>query len=579
MNFFKLINKNPVWFLFLFFFLVLFIKCVAFIYIAAFDSSGWDDWAEPLLIYQILMYIGVCGMISSFVFILRWRWLIVIGSVFLDVWLMGNLIYWRSYHDMLSVYSLEAAGNMSGYWSSIFVFLEWKDALFLLLTILLAAVIIYLPKTRCKLWTNIIYFLVCFFLSTLCVYPHAKSMKRITGFSHPLNSKYATDNWFPNIYYCEQYTPITYFLLHLRVLVSISNEIKPLINIEDIEPFLSKNDDMDHRENYNLLIVLFESMETWVVHSEINNQPIMPNLNKLLSSQHCLFADKVTDQTLYGKSMDGQQILNTGLLPVYRGVTTNRYWSNFYFSITNALQNYTKNSYIEHDGTCWNEFQTAMSYGYDTVAINMESDLFISKDVIKNMPKKPYVIQVVTGGSHSPFTNFNDSSLFVTPTDMPKDMANYIKSVNYTDHALGLLFDNISLDSTIVIVTGDHTIFYDDKREMFQQYCNKNNIDIPVEKAFVPLIIHSPDIKERALVADTVYQMDIYPTLLPLLHREDYIWQGFGINLLDKGAKRKITPDEALRLSDAIIRNDFFRTISDYIAPDNKTITIFESNQ
>jgi phosphoglycerol transferase MdoB-like AlkP superfamily enzyme len=82
-----------------------------------------------------------------------------------------------------------------------------------------------------------------------------------------------------------------------------------------------------------------------------------------------------------------------------------------------------------------------------------------------------------------------------------------------------------------------------------------------VEKEFVPLIIYAPEIEKNMVVTDTTYQMDIYPTLLHLLHQENYMWQGFGINLLDSNAKRKITPEKALQLSDAIIQNDYFKTI------------------
>lgn len=554
LKFFKLVKENPFWVSFIVFFLVLLIKCIAFISIT--KAFRFEDWKT------VTMYIGVCGIISSFVLLCGWKWLMVIGSVLLDIWLIGNLIYWRSFHDLLSVYSLEAAGDMNGYWSSIFVFLEWKDTVFLLLTILLMVIVIYLPNKNRKIRINIIFFLICLPLFLLCVYPQTKEMKKLTGFTHPLDPRYVKEYWYPSIYFCEKFSPITYFLLQLRVLVSDLKENKPLINQQDIEPFLSKDHQVKNRENYNLVIVLFESMETWVVHSEINNQQITPNLNKLLSSRHCLFADKVTDQTRYGKSMDGQQIINTGLLPIYQGVTTNRYWANFYFSITNALQNYTKSSY-NANGECWNELPTAMNYGYDTVFINLESDILVSKRAIENMHKKPHIIQVATGASHTPFTYCNDSSLLITPGDMPDDMANYIKSVNYTDNALSLLFDNIYLDSTIVVITGDHTIFYDEKRERFKQYCKMNNLDIPVQKAFVPLVICSPELKESVTVTDTVYQMDIYPTLIHLLHREDYKWQGLGINLLAPGAKRKLTPDEALELSDAVIRNDYFRTIEE----------------
>ena len=559
---FKLIKDNPLVVVFFLFLSVLFIKCLIFISFLLNNSYHIEGWKT------LIMYIGVCGIISSFVFLFKWKWWMVIVSAFLDIWLIGNLIYWRSYNDLLSVYSIEAAGNMSGYWSSVFVFLEWKDAVFLLFTISLVLIIVFLPiKNRIISRKNMLFFLVCLSLSILCTFPQTKKIEKTSNMWHPLMIGYARDFWLPNTYHCTHFSPITYFFLQIRVLLSVSKEENiPKIDRYDINPFLAKMSKTIRGNEYlNLIIVLFESLETWVVNSEINNQQITPNLtNKLLSSQHCLFTDKVTDQTRNAKSMDGQFILNTGLLPISQGVTSKRYLNNYYFSIQKALQNHTKNSFLNNRGDTWNERQMALNLGYDTIFVyndNNGYDFISCKRMTDNIPKKPHILQIVTICSHAPFEIFADSSSLITPKDMPKDMANYIKSVNYTDNALGLIFDSVNLDSTIIVVTGDHIIFHAEKRELFKKFCYKTDIDIPVEKAFVPLIIYSPEIKESVLVTDTVFQMDIYPTLLHLLHLEDYIWQGFGINLLDHDAKRKIAPDEASRLSDAIIRNDYLRTI------------------
>jgi hypothetical protein len=61
--------------------------------------------------------------------------------------------------------------------------------------------------------------------------------------------------------------------------------------------------------------------------------------------------------------------------------------------------------------------------------------------------------------------------------------------------------------------------------------------------------------------------MDIYPTCLSLLGAGSYHWQGFGINLLAQPdscsapeliQKRPIAEDEAYKLSDRLIRNNYF---------------------
>lgn len=76
-----------------------------------------------------------------------------------------------------------------------------------------------------------------------------------------------------------------------------------------------------------------------------------------------------------------------------------------------------------------------------------------------------------------------------------------------------------------------------------------------------PVIIYSPNIHDRKVEHRSLYQMDIYPTILNLIGGENYYWQGFGINMLDSSdvADRDVDPHVASYLSDKMIRMDFFR--------------------
>ena len=80
-------------------------------------------------------------------------------------------------------------------------------------------------------------------------------------------------------------------------------------------------------------------------------------------------------------------------------------------------------------------------------------------------------------------------------------------------------------------------------------------------ETYTPLIVYSSDSHKNRVVEDTCYQMDIFPTILHLIGCENYYWHGFGVNLLDSAARnnRTISEEEAYRLSDLIIRSDYFR--------------------
>ena len=123
-----------------------------------------------------------------------------------------------------------------------------------------------------------------------------------------------------------------------------------------------------------------------------------------------------------------------------------------------------------------------------------------------------------------------------------------------------ILSDSILAQSTVVI-TGDHTIFKPAMLTEFADYAKKNDLSIATGENYCPLIIYSPAIKENKQIDEVCYQMDIFPTILYLIGCEKYIWKGFGVNLLDDSVRhnRPISEQEAYRLSDLMIRSDYFR--------------------
>lgn len=557
MKLLKYLKENSIVVLAIIFFISLLLKSILFInYVDHFPINfirAWKLWG---------MYIGVAGVITSFVFIFKGKgakWFITIFSIILDVWFVANLIYWRSYHDFLNVWLLNAAGNLKGYWTSIFIFFEWKDLAFSLISLLLFITFFFLSDFKNR---KIYLFLMILPVSILLTLPNLFTISKITLRSaNPMHNDYVEHYFTDNFFYNKYFNPINYLGLQVKTFITTKSEIKPHITIDEISPFVN-NDAMDSTTDskYNLVLILFESLESWVIESSIDNQEITPNLNKLIKNRGFI-ADKITSQVRSGMSADGLLTINTGLLPIFKGITSSRYKDNHYFSIADALQTINKVTYIHHDGKTWNQNELIKNLHYDSLSLNNVSDYLMIKNVIQNPLERSYFMQIITIASHTPFTDFADSSKLVLNEKIPTDMTNYIKSVNYTDNALGILFESLEMDNTIIVVTGDHTIFHKEKRDRFKKYCDENHLNIPVEKEFVPLIISSPAIKNKIEYKDTTYQMDIFPTILHVINRDNYIWKGFGINLLNPEAKRKVSPEEANRLSDAIIRNNFLKDL------------------
>ena len=84
-----------------------------------------------------------------------------------------------------------------------------------------------------------------------------------------------------------------------------------------------------------------------------------------------------------------------------------------------------------------------------------------------------------------------------------------------------------------------------------------------VEGAYCPLVVFSPFISHRTRCDEEAYQMDVFPTIVELLGYNDYHWKGFGVNLMDSIVRcnRPISEQEASKLSDKLIRNNYFATI------------------
>lgn len=66
------------------------------------------------------------------------------------------------------------------------------------------------------------------------------------------------------------------------------------------------------------------------------------------------------------------------------------------------------------------------------------------------------------------------------------------------------------------------------------------------------------------------YQMDEYPTIshiIDIRRRGGYWWNGIGLDLMDTTVERRISEEDAYRISDLIILNNYF----DKLNVDEKT--------
>ena len=496
-----------------------------------FDTSPfiirlWSNYLAAALVFWSLL-----------LFTNKRRWTYVV-AILLNIWFIGNLMYFRSYGDVLNRWCLLNAGNLDGIWSSILPFLRWGDLFFPCLTILW----IILSETFKRgfflpLWkrTTIAFvaFIVCCLPQTLI---HKKADLPISPFS-----SYYTDVSMGRVWYFHTFGAITHFVNEAINLVTNREGIVEPIKNEELTNFIQKPDSVP--EQGNILIILFESLEDWTIGLQVDGQEVTPNINRLV--EHPMTGHyPMTAQVKEGKSSDARLILYNGLLPIYNGAAAMRYAANVYPSWVKHSHSLAKKCYASSASHSWNLKMNNSSFGFDTLFADIVSDGIMGEIVLNDMATtpSPFIISVCTMASHSPFTEFVDSSSFSINNSTYDDThIRYLKCVHYTDSAIGGIITTILSDSTLasttrIVITGDHPIF---------------DLVTPV-----PFIIYDPFIPPVS-VNRQLYQIDIYTTLIERMHIAT-TWHGLGKNISDSCA---YTPEEIRHLeslSNRIIQTNYF---------------------
>lgn len=556
-------KKSSLWLLTILFGIAIFAKNVLF-HECCFNQAllTAEIWNNSLVIGSVLLpKLSVAVLLSGVLLLTPRKYWTIIFLFLYDTWCVANLVYYRSTMSLIDVSAVSMVGNMKGFWDSIWFLLAWKDCTFYAITILYV-LLFFLFNSRQTRWkASIMLLLLSYGLTLLGIFcltkrwerdlemfyePLSKNMRRtLSGVDYTLNVREASlvHAW-------------GFILLDFIEGEQSKHELSSK-DYEDIAPLVGE--ELSSSFDNKLVIILVESLENWAV-----NPISMPHLYHFTETHPCLWAHKIAKQTLNGASSDGQLIINTGLLPISQGAVCYLFPSNKYPSIASCAEGKAA-TIIPHEITVWNQHYLSLSWGYDTTIVRTPNDTVLAEETLSLLRNGYQMVQMVTMASHIPFDYGASRSHLQLPESMPRFMADYMKSLHYTDEGLALLLNAIDTDSTLqnttILITGDHTIFYPDQRREFASYCETEGLDYAIQEAYCPLIIYSPSrILQRVDVTDPTYQMDVYPTLMSLLGCEDYYWQGVGANLLDKSdyTNRTLTESEAYRISDMIIRSDYF---------------------
>ncbi len=558
----------------LFFSITLLAQCMIFHYLA-FHNSLWSYiYYDPIKFWAFyLPKIGICLFIAAFVPLFRKKGWTIVMSLILAVWILAELVYYRVNSFFLDAYSFTMIGNMKGFWDSVLAFIRPVDIAIALPTLCLAVALYFLKPGSNSGKTAVTAFIVSMVLHIMGMVlldikinrdPFHNSYQSpgivFNPFSDEGSKKIA--EWSETVY-ASRTSVIHCLILDAWGLIKMSFPDRKPLTPQDVAfnpeiQLFNETSPTFPTPKRNLYIVLFESLENWAVTPQAT-----PAIYNFIQSHHSnvMWAQRIKNQTRGGTSGDGQMIVNAGILPISSGATCFRFPANCYPSLSELYE--TATMIIPGNLSVWNQERMSDAYHIAENIVVPESEDSTTFSILNDIYREYPYVMVLSVASHTPFHRCPDSMKLKRDKAMPATMADYLDCVHYTDSFLGEFLEKVDTDKTLrnstIVITGDHTIFDNDLRRKFNEYCISSGEKYKVMEAYCPFIMYSPSIKENTIVEEEVYQMDIYPTVLHVIGCDSsYYWKGFGINLLDREAVRPLTEEEAFSLSEKMILADYW---------------------
>ena len=527
-------NKNTKG-LYILFALIIWVKCIYFGFNISDATFSFEELSLLSSIRILSTYAAFAWLLTWFSFLYYQRTIAGMLQLLLDLWLIANLMYYRSFHDLLSIWSWDAVGELQFYDGIMLPYLHWGDICMPILSLIWVVLSFCstFPKHQPIDGKSCIYNAI---ITILLLGPWCAAGTKAGYKLNPFDTYYREVSM-GRIWYATTFSPIAHGINEaLELFTKNHNNHSPNTQITLYDRLQSKQ---NTHADANVIIVLFESLESWVVNTKIEGQTITPNINALINDSNTSYIKHIAPQVSMGKSSDAQLIILTGLLPVNQGVTAMRYMHNTFPSLALASGAEYKKIYIPTPASAWNQEAMTHAYGFDSLYAKTTSDRMLVYQVLDDIQKQEsFFVLMTTMASHVPFKQYADSSSLSLPSHTKH--ADYLRTVHYTDQCLKPLIDycrSTSHKPTLLVITGDHTTLSDTMSHT------------------VPLIMYAP---QKRLQTDDQknYQIDIYPTLLQTMQCQDYYWQGVGVSWFDRNKERLANEQE---VSNMLIMTDYFR--------------------
>lgn len=526
----------------------IFLTFVAFDVIWCMDTTFASFSFFETYATKIIATLALAGVYA----LTRCRWAQIVVMALLDVLLVANLMYFRTYYSAIPASSYLEAGNLADFKASVTDSLRWADIVLPLITIATAVIAFRYKTTKRQPLTAVLKWWAAPLAGFALLLTGVNLCKG--GFHKSLRSVRQS------AYLCSADAPI--FSIFGCIWYDITDAAEPITPEKqaEIERWLASQPkhqpaDSVTEKRSNLLIVFAESLESWVLEKEVDGKEITPCLNRLLKEKSTLYAPNVLTQVKGGRSIDAQLMICSGLLPLMSGTYSSLYYDNTFYTLQKAMRGlkHSRSYLLTIDKvSTWNQGAVARSFGTDTIISYHDFKMTEAFGTHKRIgdasffqqcrekiergevwkPGESVYMQFVTYSGHAPFKLPDHLRTITFPASIPEKAADYMTTAHYTDKAIGDFVAYLKTlpqyKETIVVIVGDHEGLASYRQELVG---NPACHGLVSDKQLTPFIVLNSPVGMR--YDKFMGQIDIYPTLLNLMQLDAYRWHGLGQSILD----------------------------------------------
>ena len=526
----------------------IFLTFVAFDVIWCMDTTFASFSFFETYATKIIATLALAGVYA----LTRCRWAQIVVMALLDVLLVANLMYFRTYYSAIPASSYLEAGNLADFKASLTDSLRWADIVLPLITIATAVMALRSKATKRQPLTAVLKWWAAPLAGFVLLLTGVNLCKG--GFHKSLRSVRQS------AYLCSADAPI--FSVFGCIWYDITDAAEPITPEKqaEIERWLASQPkhqpaDSVTEKRSNLLIVFAESLESWVLEKKVDGKEITPCLNSLLKEKSTLYAPNVLTQVKGGRSIDAQLMICSGLLPLMSGTYSSLYYDNTFYTLQKAMRRlkHSRSYLLTIDKvSTWNQGAVARSFGTDTIISYHDFKMTEAFGTHKRIgdasffqqcrekiergevwkPGESVYMQFVTYSGHAPFKLPDHLRTITFPASIPEKAADYMTTAHYTDKAIGDFVAYLKTlpqyKETIVVIVGDHEGLASYRQELVGNPACRGLVS---DKQLTPFIVLNSPIGMR--YDKFMGQIDIYPTLLNLMQLDAYRWHGLGQSILD----------------------------------------------